>query len=240
MEVEEPFDDTDSPLGFGAIRANERPRPAGRKLAVGIAALVFVAVTGLLVGAKLLSTPGASGGTPNNIAATSPGTPQNSADADPRQLQLAAAQVRIVDPKGDREEIRDEALIVDGKPDTGWKTSRYRGNPVFGGLKSGMGVLIDLGAKHHVVGVEVQFSAKGASAEMRVGQTLPPATKSGDAEVAGTYTVIGEPAQDLEAVKHMFVVDGETQYLMLWITQMPQIEDGRYQIGVQEITVHVR
>jgi hypothetical protein len=239
MDAEEQYDDTESPLGFGAVRPNERPRPAGRKLAVGIAALVFVATAGLLVGAKMLASTGASGGPPSNIAATTPGTGATSAEAAPRRLPLAAAQIRIVDPKGDRDEIKDEDLVVDDKVDTGWKTARYRGNPAFGGLKSGMGVLIDLGAKYHVVVVEVQFSMAGASAEMRVGQTLPPATKSGDAEVVQTYTRVGEPMVDAP-VGPPFTVETETQYLMLWITKLPQLDDGRYQIGVQEITVHVR
>ncbi|HZN74853.1 MAG TPA: protein kinase family protein [Micromonosporaceae bacterium] len=237
-EAEEQYEDSESPLGFGAIRTNERPRPAGRKLAVGIAALVFVATTGLLVGAKMLSSTGASGGPPSSITNTTPGA-ATSNESEPRRLPLTAAQIRIVDPKGDRDEIKDEDLIVDDKVDTGWKTARYRGNPAFGGLKSGMGVLIDLGGKYHVVGVEVQFSAAGASAEMRVGQTLPPATSAGDAVVVGSYTRVGEPV-DKAPVTHNFIVDGETQYLMLWISKMPQIEDGRYQIGVQEIAVHVR
>lgn len=238
IEAAEAYDDAESPLGFGAIRPTDTPRPAGRKMAVGIVALVLVAATGLLVGAKLLAT-GAQG-TPGTTLPTSAGAPQVSGEAAPRQLPLTAAQVRIVDPpRGTRDEIEDEALIVDGKLDTGWETSRYLRNPAFGGLKPGMGVLIDLGQKYQVVDVTVQFSVDGATAEMRVGDGLPPATSAGDAEVVQTYKIVGEPKVDAP-VAPTFVVDQETQYLLLFITRMPETDDGRFQIGVQEIVVHVR
>src|SRR5207342_3283873 len=62
------------------------------------------------------------------------------------------------DPEGNQEENPDRvALAVDGDPATSWGTLTYRGNPKLGGLKSGVGLIIDLGKVVGASSVEVTF-----------------------------------------------------------------------------------
>ena len=56
------------------------------------------------------------------------------------------------DPQGDPPEENPElaALAVDGDPDTAWHTQTYDQNFGPGGLKTGVGLILDLGATHDV------------------------------------------------------------------------------------------
>ncbi|HET8643417.1 MAG TPA: protein kinase family protein [Pseudonocardiaceae bacterium] len=234
---DEAYEDTESPLGFGSYPRSEAPRRAGRKMAVGVLALVLIATTGLLVGAKLLSSAGAGASSSGARGTAAPPTAGD--QAAPKPIELQSGQVRIVDPKGDRTELAGVAAVVDGRRDTAWETQNYRGNPRFGGLKPGMGVLLDLGQPRFVGAVEVNFSAPGTTAEIRTGTTDPGSSTAGDAEVVQTFKRVGEPMTDLHT-NHVFQVEQEARYLLLWITSMPPASDGRFQIGVQEIVVHAR
>ncbi len=233
------YDDSESPLGFGAVGTAEAPRPAGRKVAIGVIALLLVAVTGLVIGLKFLQSagsgsPGANGNTPTPGAAQTP----NSTEV----LKLTASQVRVIDPGGDRTELRGVENVIDGNVDTGWKTQRYKGNPKFGGLKPGMGILINLGEPRRV-SVEVTLSAPGASAQLRTGTADAEATKAGDQQIADTYqvgTVSPTEFTNHNGIKMVFEVTDPAQYLLFWITSMPQAADGQYQVGVQEIVLHPR
>ncbi|HET8681576.1 MAG TPA: serine/threonine protein kinase, partial [Micromonosporaceae bacterium] len=237
-ETDEAYEDTEHPLGFDSYpyQRSEPPRQAGRKMAVGVLALVLIATAGLLVGIRLIASAGAS--SPDGRDATAPSTPAGE-EAAPKPIALQASQVRIVDPKGDRTELRGVDAVVDGDQDTAWETQNYRRSPDFGGLKPGMGVLVDLGQARFVGAVAVNFSAPGATAEIRTGTADPGSSSAGDTEVVQSFKRVGETQVDLKT-NHVFQVEQETRYLLLWITSMPATDDGRFQIGVQEIVVHAR
>ena len=123
----------------------------------------------------------------------------------------------------------------------GWKTQRYRNNPKFGGLKPGMGILIDL-KEPRKVSVEITLSAPGASAQLRTGTADAPPTKAGDEQIVAAYQVGTVTPTELtnHGIKMVFEVSDPAQYLLFWITSMPKADDGQYQIGVQEIVLHAR
>lgn len=233
------YDDTDSPLGFGAVGPGEPPRTGGRKLLVGVAGLLLIAVAGLLIGARVVQSAGSPGGQNGGATSTPPAT-QQTRGGNPAPVALTASQVRIVDPpRGDRGELRNADRIVDGKDNTGWQTDRYTSGPKFWN-KPGMGVLVDLGQRKQVSTVEVRLSAAGASAELRTGDADPGSTSAGDQQVVDTYKIVGEPKTEFNGTTMVFTVEQETQFLLYFITGMPATGDGRWQIGVQEIIVHAR
>ncbi|MBX6355465.1 MAG: protein kinase family protein [Micromonosporaceae bacterium] len=242
--ADERFLDDSGPLRFSGETRPEPPRPTGRKIVMGIAAIAAVSLVVLLVLVPLLT--GGSDETPQATGAQATGSPTaapstgGGADNPAQKLAVSGDQVRIVDPKGDRTELKDAALVVDGDTNTGWKTQHYRGNPKFGGIKPGMGVLIDLGSERHVVAVKVELSAAGASAELRTGTTDPGSTRAGDQQILSRYTTVGEPITDGGTTMAFggFDPDKTYRYLLLWITSMPKDETGEYQIGVQEIEVN--
>ncbi|MFD0974994.1 protein kinase family protein [Plantactinospora endophytica] len=243
------------PLRFtsGDDGGPDLPTPGNRKMLIGIAALLVIALVGLSLGINALvgngdSTDGQAGPTPSTGTSTQPavaGDPEPPA-ATPRKVNLKGNQVRVIDPDGTRSELDDVEKAVDGDSNEGWETESYRGGSKFGNAKSGMGILINLGEPREVTSVQVVFSDPGVSAELRWGTKDFPASASGDRALVAAYTNrIGNPFEKTENTNvlfNQFVPPGQKyQYLMLWITDLPETESsGRYKIGVQEITVQSR
>jgi len=226
----------------------DTPRPRSNwKIAAGVGALAVIGLIGLIVGVKVISgspdspaSPGAAAGpTPSQGGDPSPAEDET---ATPEPLPISGSQVRIVDPPpGNRTELRDAELVVDGDLTTGWRTEGYT-RPAFGNLKPGMGILIDLNEPRRLASVTVELSASGASAELRTGDRDPGNTSDGDQEIVETYTTIGEPISRHSGTTMVFTgfdEDKEYQYLLVWITEMPPdpSNPSRYRIGVQEVTV---
>lgn len=68
---------------------------------------------------------------------------------------------------------------IDGNPQTAWHALYYIGTPVsgpvFGGLKSGTGLLIDMGSPVRLSSVTVTFGAvRGANVKLRLGNNKTP------------------------------------------------------------------
>jgi hypothetical protein len=227
----------ESPLGFGAVSAAEPSRPAGKKVTIGIIALLVVAAIGLLIGMKFVQSAGADNNPGSPPGSQAPNTATTGPGGDATALALNANQVRIVDPGGDRQEIAGSDKIVDGDLSTAWRTQHYK-TAKFGNIKgkTGMGVLINLGEPKKV-SVEVTLSAVGASADMRAGSADPGSTKTGDQQILATYQVVGQQYVEHPGTKMVFTLDEPAQYLLVWFTSLPKDGDG-YQVGVQEIVVH--
>jgi hypothetical protein len=231
--------DDDGPMGFGADRSARR-RSSGR-LALGIAVLAGIALIGAFVGVKLLNSgsgpnpqPSQAGNIGPSVTAGPVGTP----------IAIGPNQVRIVDPpRGDGGELAGAGLTVDGKDTTGWATSDYT-RPNFGGLKPGMGILIDLGVPTKVTEVRVLVNKPGSSIELRAGDTDPgigitdnAAARQADQQIYKTYRPIGQPLDDFQGTRMVFDLDNvTTRYLMVWITNLPP-KGNRYSLTVNEITV---
>jgi hypothetical protein len=237
----EPYYADAGPLSLVDEAAAGPPRPAGRKIAFGVSGLLVIGIVGLLIALRFLN-PGDGDGAPADAGApTSPGTtaePTGPAAGNPTPIAISADRVRIVDGQGGaRDELDGVEAVVDGDEGTAWETDTYVGNPVFGGIKPGMGVLIDLGEARPVTAVEVVLSTSGATAALLGGDSDPGSTAAGDVEIVETYTPIGEPLASGGA-KLVFNADPETtyQFLLVWITELPPVEGG-FGIGVQEISV---
>lgn len=226
--------------------ATETTRPAGRKIATGVAALCAIAVAGLLFGINALGggdDPGAGAAPAGNGTSVSATPGGNAPVAKPQQFPLSADQVRIVDPPtGNREGLEGVEKIVDGDDNTGWEPFSYK-TADFGNLKPGMGVLINLGQPRTVSSVTVTLSDPGASAELRSGDSDPGATSAGDDAIVKTYQRVGEDQFEkfdgTKMVFNGFDPDKKYQYLLFFITEMPATQDGPYpfKVGVQEVVV---
>lgn len=251
--AEEQYFDNSGPLRFTAVddAGPDLASGRGRRLIIGVAGLVAVALVGLLLGINLLGG-GDSPGDETAQAAPTPtveaGVPGGEVEAPPRKPQKVAlkpSQVRVIDPDGNRSELDGVEKVVDGNPNEGWETESYWNRPDFGGKKRGMGILIDLGEPREVTTVQVALSATGASAELLTGTSAPTeSTKKADNLIIDTYTNrIGEPYEKYDGSTMTFsdfAPDQTYRYLLFWLTYLPQSEPGKFKIGVQEITVQAR
>jgi hypothetical protein len=224
------------PMGFAGGESGGRRR-AGGKLALGVAALTVIALAGAFLGVKILGSNPDPGNSPAGQTAptSAPVIPGNG-----QPIALQPSQIRIVDPpRGDRTEVAGSDKIVDGNQATGWSTDEYsRAN--FGGLKPGMGVLINLGTPTKVGAVKVTVSQQGASVSLRTGTTDPGNTSDGDQAIFGSYTVVGQALDDYGGTNMVFPVPAEqqmVQYLLVWINKLPADSNGKFVLSINEVSV---
>jgi serine/threonine protein kinase len=134
------------------------------------------------------------------------------------------------DPQGDppEENSEDAPLVLDGDPDTAWRTMTYSQNLGPAGLKTGVGLTIDLGESLPVS--EVQLTLRGQPTALSVYVTDEPPTGIRGLTAAGTVTADGTTAE-------VVLDDPPTgRYVTVWLTSLPPIEGG-YRGEVAEVTV---
>ena len=111
--------------------------------------------------------------------ATDPGSSASPAD-DPSSASNAAtgqaiklAGVKDFDPFGDPpEENPDEAgNAIDGNQDTAWTTLTYRGRPTLGGLKPGVGLVVDLGSIQNIGSVRLDLDGSPSDVSLYAAPT---------------------------------------------------------------------
>jgi eukaryotic-like serine/threonine-protein kinase len=113
------------------------------------------------------------------------------------------------DPQGNGGEHSSSApLATDGNPSTAWYTEHYA-SATFGGLKSGLGLVLNAGRAVKLGSVTVSSSTPGFTARILAGasQSGPFSADSATQTASGTTT---------------FTLNGKTaQYYVVWITQLP-------------------
>ncbi len=189
-------------------------RPKWPLVTGGLALVLAVGITA----AVLVNRPGA---TPPRAAGT-----------------LAVAKVTDFDPKADGgsggENPKQAKLAADGDPKTAWRTERYRRLPTLGGLKPGVGLVVDLGAVRQVTRVEVLLSGKGTTVEVRVPKTkadaAPMKSEADWTTVAGVADATDRAGLDLTEAR-------QTRYLLVYLTSLAPSGGGYFRTGIAEITV---
>ena len=143
---------------------------------------------------------------------------------------IAIVSAHDFDPFGeDRvEKPGDIGKVYDKSPSSYWETDFYLGAK-FGNLKSGVGIVLDLGKVQEVGKVTVAFQGV-TSVELRAatGSDTDPGTYDGFTKVAqGSGSSV--PLKPAKAVK--------ARYLLVWLTELPLQSNGEYRGRVQDVKV---
>jgi len=109
-------------------------------------------------------------------------------------------------------------LAIDGNPSTAWHTQFYLNNPVFGGLKKGTGLLLDMGKQVSLRSVQITFGPlAGANVAIEVGNNsaISPQGLASFAKVAKLKHVGGGT--------QTFQTSGASKgrYVLIWFTKLP-------------------
>lgn len=162
------------------------------------------------------------------VTAGAPGAPATSAPGAASAAPVPIVGVQAFDPPpGDGTE--NDAmlpLLHDDNPDTSWQSSRYT-TQNFGGIKQGVGLVVDLGRAAPVRAIEVALKAPGvdytvygADSQPTSITGLPKLGSATDARDTSTVTVSGAPAAH--------------QYYVIWFTKPAPVPNG-FRIMVSEI-----
>ena len=220
----------DRPSRSSGSRRTTRPGRLGAGLrrhagALVVAALlVGIGVTAYTAGRSLGTLPAPPGqAAPSGPAASAPAGPAAAAPVD-----LTGVSVRDFDPGGDGQERPGSvANAHDGDPSTAWETERYD-SAAFGGLKQGVGLLVDLGAPTDVTRVEVGLTRSGVTAELRAADE--------PADDAGSYRVLASGRADGDRLALVPPDGTSARYLLVWLTGLAP-DDGRFSAGVTDLVV---
>jgi hypothetical protein len=165
---------------------------------------------------------------------TGSGNSPASSAAQPKGTVLKPAGVKDFDPFASPPEENPQTTknAIDGDAATSWMTSTYRGNPALGGLKSGVGLLVDLGSDKQARSVTVRF--KGAPTSFEV--YAAPAGVTQWPTGLDQLDKVGARAEAPEQATVELSPEPRTRYLLVWLTKLPSVSGG-YRGEITDISV---
>lgn len=191
-----------------------------------VGALALVVFIGVVVVAWNIGTSMSEPGTDQDNTQSTGGGGEEEA---PELSALEPDSANGFDPMGnDGDEHNDEAgLAIDGQPTTAWSTQGYNSADL-GGLKPGVGLILDLGQAAELHDVSLNLGNGPADVEILVGDTTDPNELGVEGSPAAAQSdVNGETDIELDE-------PAEGRYVVVWFTSLPQ-DDGRYRGTVNEV-----
>jgi hypothetical protein len=147
----------------------------------------------------------------------------------PQDLPITA--LSTLDPQGSPPTENDDLLaeLVDGDPETRWRTDTYSAAD-FGNLKDGLGIVIDLGEVVQPTALTLETPSPGINYDIRVSDEL-----SNDPE---TWRTVGKVRDSVARPVITFEQEQiETRYLMIWIVAPLVQYDRGWSAAFSEISI---
>jgi eukaryotic-like serine/threonine-protein kinase len=240
---------SDGPLGFRAMdapRGDSHRGRSGRKLLVGVVALLVISAGGLLLATKVGGNNPAQGQGASNPStgsgSTSPASPGPSTTPQTQAgpVPLTSNSIRIIETGGnDARLTTNVGRAVDGDENTYWLSNWYN-SATYGGFKSGMGLLINLGKPMSVTSVRVDFEIPGATVQAYVGSSDPGLGNANSKKILATYKPIGDDGPQMAGSTADYPIGQKAQYILIWVTKIPpagSIAPGKFLLGINEVAV---
>ncbi|MGL5857253.1 MAG: protein kinase family protein [Angustibacter sp.] len=220
---------SDEPDGGSSWETGRQPPPRQPRTVIGLV-VGFLGVLSLLAYCGLRDLGGIvpRPATRSTASASSPQltpTERTTTRPVPSSQGIPVLSGRGLDPEGDGSEKDESArLAFDDDPSTAWTTDTYRSQQ-FGGLKSGVGLLLELGQPRTVTAVAVQMAVPGSTVQLRTvdGEQL------GQDVLASADSVTGLATLQLDQ-------SVTTDNLVLWFTVPAAVDDG-FRVEVAEVDV---
>jgi eukaryotic-like serine/threonine-protein kinase len=141
-------------------------------------------------------------------------------------LKIASATDH--DPEGDDQENPDLVdLATDRSGETAWATERYN-SPQLGGLKSGVGLVLDLGRVREIGGVRIVTTLPDWRFEIHASDDESSFTRLEDTRGETSFVAEGDGTVRLEPLAH--------RYVMIWITDLAPA-DGGYRADIAKVQI---
>ncbi|HEV2536281.1 MAG TPA: protein kinase family protein [Streptosporangiaceae bacterium] len=232
---------------FPPPEGGPRHRPAGRSSGGGhkppgghstaaravisvVIVLVLVAV-GVAAWSLSRSLHHSAAATPSQARSSSPSTA--AATAVPLKPVSASVYNPAPNTSGD-DDPGDASAAIDGDTGTAWHTSYYYSH-LFGGLKPGAGLLLDMGRSVRLSQLTIQFGTTCCThVQIELGNT---GTVSQAA--LGTFTPVQSSASAANSTTFNVTSKATGRYVLIWITDLPPLagQQGRYEALISNVAV---
>jgi putative peptidoglycan lipid II flippase len=209
-----------TPFERGKERALGATRGDRRYVLAGIAAMLLIAsVLGYLVSR---STDGGDNG---------PDAPDSAVRA------LPVAAVSDFDPQGEDDGENPEQVdnVVDGDVRSGWRTTTYFRQAQLGGLKDGVGVVLDLGGPRELTSLRIRLA--GGPTDIAVYASSPGADTPSSLKGLRRIATLDAAGPDASVSLPTGLL---TRQIVVWLTELPEIGPDEYRGEIREITVEGR
>jgi hypothetical protein len=189
-----------------------------RKLLAGLAGLgLCVLGVGVYASAQVGAlfgdpTPRIVVGAGSSVAPAGPQNPgrQQPGGGDSGDAAVKAVGANVYDDAGDRDNAGRVSRVIDGDPDTGWRTFNYRQQ--FPALKPGVGILTSFASPVQLSSLTIDSPSPGTEVEIRSAPAL-------DAKLGDTILLARTTLGD--GVTAVSLSDSQpVQYVLLWITRL--------------------
>lgn len=220
-----PWEEDGSPSSDFEATGEIVPGRSWLRLALGVAVALLLLV-GIAVAFNLGRGRTVLGGDPDEEPTSSPSASASQASV------LRDVTATDFDPLGTDGEENPGSVpdVLDGRASTTWRTSTYKdqlGPPP--GLKTGVGILLDLGEPRQVSEVDVRLL--GATTVELHAYDEPP-----------TQAPTGRPLARAEGADQLTLTptDGTSapaRYLVLWLTSLPEVDGGDFRAEIAEVVV---
>src|SRR5262249_21250537 len=136
----------------------------------------------------------------------------------------AAVALTPVSATGFDENSDGEFAAIDNNPRTFWATSWYLGNPVFGGLQQGSGLMLDMGGTVRLSSVTVMFGpTPGLNVDIRIGNSNAhdPGNDAVGQATADAMTTVASESGVSKLVTFTINSKATGRYVLIWFTKLP-------------------
>ena len=234
IDEDDDYEELEPPLPLLNTGREEPDRDSSRLALAIVAGVVAVALILAFFGLRSLFSPGddepdqaaSSGPSATSTQGSSTSAPPSTSSA-PAGGPIKVQSISGFDPEGRGNEHDELALkAIDGDPETAWRTYIYKSEE-FGKLKSGVGLMLNLGEAQDVRSVSVTLKGSSSS-DMTVYVTDEKRLR--DAKELGKISGSGE-----QTATAATPVKG--RYVIVWITKLAQEGGNAFRDQISEIKV---
>jgi serine/threonine protein kinase len=201
------------------------------------AIIIVVLVVAVAAGLALVAFHALHHSTPPSAASTHHSTaPKTSTAVGP--LTPVSAQAFEDNPA-------DANMAIDGNMSTAWQTFQYIGNPAFGGLQQGSGLILNMGHSVRLTSVKVTFGATpGSNVEIKIGNPSNPSPPQNDPtqaqSIADGMTTVAQQTNVSGTVTFTVTSRATGQYVLIWFTKLAPMANhpNKYQGSIYNVVVN--
>ncbi|MFD6495703.1 serine/threonine protein kinase [Streptomyces sp. NPDC060188] len=167
---------------------------------------------------------------------TTDGNDKNGDQTKPvRPIKIQNAQEYVAE--GSAQAAGDVAKTFDGDSNTYWRTKKYNAGPKLAPYKPGVGIVYDLGSAQTLAAASIglRYAGDHTTVHLYAADSLAPSASVDGMKEIGTATTTGTTMK-VKASKSV-----KTQYVLLWITDVPNApSDGYSSAGYKQAVTDVK